>query len=141
MDKIKEIIKLVFKNTIFKLGVNSMDYLPRWIILFWDIQVAFFALVSAAFIINNFSLQFLDSLFLQQVILAEVVTVIFFLIFKTYVGVIRHSTNVDAVKLFLAALLTAIALVVIDFAWFSVFEFPCIFLRLLAFCYNFAKLL
>ena len=103
MDRVKELLKLIIKNTLFKSGVENVNYLPRWIVLFWDIQIVFLVSVVAGVVINDFSFSFFNRNFLIPLFAAIAVTSIFFLIFKTYVGLIRHSSFVDAVKLLLAS--------------------------------------
>ncbi|WP_242131033.1 polysaccharide biosynthesis protein [Aestuariivivens marinum] len=114
MNKIKELFKLVLRTTIFKLGINNINYLPRWMILWWDMQAVFFVLFATEFVINNFTFSFLNRQFLYQIIVVELITVVFFLILKTYVGVIRHSTYIDAAKLFLASFFSATGLYLAD---------------------------
>lgn len=118
MDKVKEIIKLVLKNTLFKFGVENVGYLPRWIVLFWDMQIVIFSLFAAGFITNDFSFSFINRYFLLPLLLGVMITLIFFLLFKTYVGLIRHSSYVDAVKLLLASSFSTGTLIALNFVNF-----------------------
>ncbi len=119
MDKVKEIIKLVLKNTLFKFGVENVGYLPRWIVLFWDMQIVILSLVTVGFITNDFSFSFFNRFFLLPLLLGVTITLIFFLLFKTYVGLIRHSSYIDAVKLLLASSFSAGTLTVLNFINFK----------------------
>ncbi|TWO33973.1 polysaccharide biosynthesis protein [Seonamhaeicola sediminis] len=114
MNRLKELIKLVLKNTLFKLGIEDVGYLSRWIVLWWDAQVVLVVLFLTSFIESNFTSSFANKEFLYLLILVEVVTALFFVIFKTYVGIIRHSSYVDAAKLFFSSLFSAITLLIIN---------------------------
>lgn len=115
IEKIKEIFKLVLKYTPFNVSFENIGYLPRWLVLWFDIQIAVIVLIIAGFITNDFKLSFLTRLFLPKLLLAISVTIIFFIIIKTYVGLIRHSSYIDAVKLFFASFLSSITLFTINF--------------------------
>ncbi len=115
LEKIKEIFKLVLKYTPFNISFENIGYLPRWLVLWFDIQIAAFVLIIAGFITNDFNLSFLTILFMPRLLLALSLTIIFFIIIKTYVGLIRHSSYIDAVKLFFASFFSAFTLFVINF--------------------------
>lgn len=114
IEKIKEIFKLVLKYTPFNFGFGNIGYLPRWLVLWFDVQIAAFVIIIAGFITNDFSLSFLTRMFLPFFLLALSTTTFFFIITKTYVGLIRHSSYIDAVKLFFASFLSAITLFIIN---------------------------
>ncbi len=115
MDKVKEVMRLVLKNTLFKFGVENVGYLPRWLVLFWDTQIVVFSLILAGFITNDFSFRFFNRFFLLPFLLGVAISLIFFLLFKTYVGLIRHSSYVDAIKLLLASSFSAMTLIVLNY--------------------------
>ena len=122
MIKIKEIFSLVIKNTFFKHGLENVSYLPRWIVLFWDLQIVIISLVAAGFITNEFSFLFFNRYFLPEFLLGLLVTLGFFLLFKTYVGLIRHSSYIDAAKLFLVAGLSTITLAIVNGIYLNVYD-------------------
>lgn len=118
--KIKETIKLFLRHTPFSFSFENIGYLPRWLVFWFDLQITAFVLVIVGVIINNYSLSFLNKQFIPAFIIALTITGISFIIFKTYVGLIRHSSYIDAVKLFFASFCTAIALLLINFISFKV---------------------
>jgi len=115
LEKTKEIFKLVLKHTPFNVSFKNIGYLPRWLVLWFDIQIAAIVLIIAEFITNDFKLSFLTVLSLPRLLLALLITIIFFIIIRTYVGLVRHSSHIDAVKLFFASFLSAITLFAINF--------------------------
>ncbi|AXT18568.1 SDR family NAD(P)-dependent oxidoreductase [Flavobacteriaceae bacterium AU392] len=137
MEKIKEIIKLVLKRTLFKFGIENVGYLPRWIVLFWDVQIVFFSLITSGFITNDFSFIFFNRYFLIPLLVGLIITTGCFFLFKTYVGLIRHSSYIDAVKLLLASVSSAGMLIVINFLYYKFFDeflYSSIFLILFFLC-------
>ena len=68
---------------------------------------------------NNFTLSFLNREFLPEFIIALLSTSLCFIIFKTYIGLIRHSSYIDAVKLFFASFFSAIILFLTNFIIFK----------------------
>ena len=83
-----------------KFNIHNLRYLPRWIIVMMDISVLvvsfFFTILifkgtGLDYIITQYNFSFIISLFC--------VNVFFFWLFRTYSGIIRHSSYIDAVKL------------------------------------------
>jgi len=92
-----------FKN--LYIGDNSLNlldqkYLPRGIVLVLDIFLCFTSLLLVYFILKDTPLIFpsLISLPMQALIVLGV-TIVSFLVFKPYSGIIRHSTFSDILKL------------------------------------------
>ena len=112
--KIRETIKLVLKYTPFNFSFENIGYVPRWLVLWFDIQIAAVVLLIVGLITHDFDFSFLTRAFLFKALIAIGVTLLSFIIFKTYVGLIRHSSYIDAVKLFFASCLSAIFLLVIN---------------------------
>jgi FlaA1/EpsC-like NDP-sugar epimerase len=89
-----------FSGVNFKINIHNLSYLPRWIIIIFDFTVllASFILTYIIFketgldyIITEDYLTFIGSFF--------GVNIFFFWLFRTYSGIIRHSSYIDAVKL------------------------------------------
>ncbi|GAA4802513.1 nucleoside-diphosphate sugar epimerase/dehydratase [Litoribaculum gwangyangense] len=118
--KIKETIKLFLRYTPFNFSFENIGYIPRWLVFWFDLQITAFVLILVGVIINNYSLSFLNKQFIPAFIVALSVTAICFIILKTYVGLIRHSSYIDAVKLFFASFCSAISLFLINFISFKV---------------------
>lgn len=97
-------------------NLNNLGYLPRWIILFIDIA---FIISSAVFVcimiwsmgVDVFKLQFIGYILPTYLF----VNLFFFWLFRTYSGIIRHSSFIDAIKLGFATFSSLIVLVVINY--------------------------
>jgi FlaA1/EpsC-like NDP-sugar epimerase len=83
-----------------KAHINNLSYLPRWIIVGLDVMVLILSFTftyllfegtALGYIITSHRLVFIASLIS--------VNVFFFWIFRTYSGIIRHSSYIDAIKL------------------------------------------
>lgn len=81
-------------------SINNLSYLPRWIIIAIDVMVLIFSFTftymlfegtALGYIITSHQFYFVSSLI--------VVNVFFFWLFRTYSGIIRHSSYIDAIKL------------------------------------------
>ena len=91
---------LLFSRENFKFSIHNLGYLPRWVIIMIDLTVLllsfFFTLLifrgtGLDYIITPYSILFSLSFFF--------VNIFFFWLFRTYSGIIRHSSYIDAVKL------------------------------------------
>jgi len=84
----------------FKANINNLSYLPRWIIVAIDIMVLLFSFTftymlfegtALGYIVTSYHFYFVSTLIF--------VNVFFFWLFRTYSGIIRHSSYIDAIKL------------------------------------------
>jgi FlaA1/EpsC-like NDP-sugar epimerase len=113
-EKIIETAKLVLNNSSSKINIDNLGYLPRWLVLWFDIQIVFLVSVLSGYITSNFSFRFFNAQFVPDLLIILFLTTFFFLVFKTYVGLIRHSNYIDAVKLFLASFFSSTTLFLIN---------------------------
>nr|WP_223810774.1 nucleoside-diphosphate sugar epimerase/dehydratase [Paenimyroides baculatum] len=95
--------------------LKTIQYLPRWIILSIDIAIVIFSAVITHFILKGIGIDF------QPIIQAPFVFALFLLAhtslfwyFKTYTGIVRHTTLNDAAKLFFVELLCFLCLYIIN---------------------------
>ncbi|WP_396596538.1 SDR family NAD(P)-dependent oxidoreductase [Dokdonia sp. R86516] len=106
-----------------RLDIRNVRYLPRWSVLFMDTCTITLSLFIAYFLLDDLGIQPLKVLGLsQQLALIVGVNFIFLLVFKTYAGLIRHSSYMDALKLLLASATSLIVLILINFLVISLFE-------------------
>lgn len=120
LGKIRETIKLFLKHTLFNFSFENIGYVPRWLVFWFDLQIAAIVLVIIGIITNNFTLLFLNRNFLPEFLIALSSTSLCFIVFKTYIGLIRHSSYIDAIKLFLASCFSALTLFLLNFIVFKV---------------------
>lgn len=85
--------------------LQKFGFLPRWIVFSIDVALLFLACIVTFFIINTLSFDnsySIKELALKTGLMTSVSSV-FFLVFKTYSGLIRHSTIIDIARLLVAS--------------------------------------
>ncbi|WP_339844620.1 nucleoside-diphosphate sugar epimerase/dehydratase [uncultured Dokdonia sp.] len=98
-----------------KLDIRKLRYLPRWAVLFIDIFLVFVALVTTYYLLEGINIKSLFTLDLnKQISIVIGINFIFLLLFKTYAGLIRHSSFMDALKLLFASGATFVSLIFIN---------------------------
>lgn len=109
-----------FSREILKFNIHNLSYLPRWIVVGIDLMVLIASFLFTKLIINGIGLHY--------VISGNKIPYIFFLlgmnvfsfwIFRTYSGIIRHSSYTDAIKLLFSQISILVFFVFLNF----VFEF------------------
>ena len=95
---------------------SSMKYLPRWSIFCIDIFLVILANVFTYILIRSLKVTFYETLDVPfRYGLVVFVNIIFFLVYKTYAGIIRHSTFIDGVKLLYSTSSAFTVLVIINY--------------------------
>lgn len=101
-------------NTSF--SFRNLGYLPRWLILLLDSLIVFVSGIITFLLFKGLKLDYIHR---EQVAFAVVfyliVNVFFFWIYRTYSGIIRHSSYIDALKLFFSQFSTFVVLLVLNF--------------------------
>ncbi|MBZ4036554.1 polysaccharide biosynthesis protein [Flavobacterium sp. 17A] len=102
-DKPNNITSLLYKNFSprnLRANINNLSYLPRWIIIAIDVMVLFFSFSFTYLLFDGTAIGYIitshDFYFVASLIL---VNIFFFWLFRTYSGIIRHSSYIDAIKL------------------------------------------
>jgi FlaA1/EpsC-like NDP-sugar epimerase len=107
------------KSLVFRKGFQNFGYLPRWIIFAIDVFIVFVASVVTDFIIFKLTDRPFDNLNMTlRYGIILLVNAAFFLFYRTYSGIIRHSTFIDGVKLLVSTSTAYVALVCINYAAF-----------------------
>lgn len=95
--------------------LKTIQYLPRWIIFSIDIAIVIFSAVITHLILKGIGIDY------QPIIQAPFVFALFlgthlfaFWYFKTFTGIVRHTTLNDAAKLFFVEALCFLALYIIN---------------------------
>ncbi|MGI0107053.1 nucleoside-diphosphate sugar epimerase/dehydratase [Salinimicrobium sp. WS361] len=102
-----------------RLDIRNIKYLPRWAILGIDIAIILLADVLTVMALRDLTSHFYELLSLSQRMLLVVgVNIFFFFVFRTYAGLIRHSSYLDALKIMLACFSTFITLLFINYLTF-----------------------
>lgn len=118
LKKIKQALRQVLKSSKKKIDFKNISYLPRWAILCFDSTILLIALITTKIIVGN--LQNINYIYLSptsQEFIVILVNILFFILFRTYAGLIRHSTFIDAVKFFLASASTIVTVLIIHYAY------------------------
>ncbi len=93
----------------------NVRYMPRWIILLMDGLLAFFSIIFSYLLRFNFQTeQITSNLFIRGIFATAVVYLFVSVYFKTYKGIIRHTTLQDTVKIFYAVLVSHIFIAIIN---------------------------
>ncbi len=99
-----------------KLDIRNIKYLPRWAILAIDVFIILMANLLTVLALKDLTDRFYTLLTLsQRILLILSVNIIFFFIYRTYAGLIRHSSYIDALKLLLASFSTFVTLLLINY--------------------------
>ena len=127
--------KLIAVGNKLKKNLFSLNYLPRWIVLFIDIFLTIVAMTISYLIVRMLRVHFYDTLDVPtRYGIVLFVNIIFFLIFKTYSGILRLSTFIDGIKLLYASLSTFVVLVIINYSTYfaigkKIYLLPALFIN------------
>lgn len=113
-------LTIIMSSKDSKLDIGNVKYIPRYIVLVFDNILLCFSLALTIYILNDLNIKYVTELGLtSQVILVLAVNMVFMLTFKTYSGLIRYSSYMDALKIILACISTYVVLSIINY--FSIF--------------------
>ncbi|MBV2223235.1 MAG: polysaccharide biosynthesis protein [Cloacibacterium sp.] len=125
------------------LRISSLRYLPRWMVFLIDVCILFISLGITFYILNKITVlpKFLPIEWKYIVIIGT--NIIFMYVFKTFAGIIRHSTFIDIQKIFWSSFTTVVSLLVLKYSTFSLIKVKLFYtpLLLLYFVISFTALL
>ncbi|MDT0649775.1 polysaccharide biosynthesis protein [Autumnicola edwardsiae] len=113
--KVNRLIKKILSGPENSLNLRNIKYLPRWAVFLIDIVLVAISSVFTVLILLDLTTNIYSLLDLADkgaIVLA--VNIFYFYIFKTYAGIIRYSSNIDALKLLLATLSSFFTLLIIN---------------------------
>ncbi|SHG80345.1 polysaccharide biosynthesis protein [Winogradskyella jejuensis] len=110
-----------FKNALYqvlesskkRLDFKNVGYLPRWAILGFDTTILFISLIVTKLVVGKIKNQLFELSFSTTEFVIICVNIAFFILYRTYAGLIRHSTFLDAVRFLVATLSTLITILVV----------------------------
>jgi FlaA1/EpsC-like NDP-sugar epimerase len=105
-----------FSRANLKFNIHNLSYLPRWLIVAMDFTVLIFAFYFTNLIFKGTGLEYIrlpDNLVFTTCFFA--VNIFFFWIFRTYSGIIRHSSYIDAVKLLFSQISVLVIFLLFNF--------------------------
>ncbi|HNP32730.1 MAG TPA: nucleoside-diphosphate sugar epimerase/dehydratase [Flavobacterium sp.] len=95
---------------------QSIGYLPRWIIFAIDVFIVLMACVITQIIVYSLNVKLYTTISpVSQYGIVIFINALSFRVFKTYSGIIRHSTFIDGVKLLVATTSSYLTLMVFNF--------------------------
>lgn len=104
-----------------KLKLLDQRYLPRWIVVLIDTFICLLALVLVYLTLLGTPITFHEVLTVPaQGAVILLVNLIFFFVFKTYSGIIRHSTFTDILKLAFSSFSTGLLIFLVNTAYLLV---------------------
>jgi FlaA1/EpsC-like NDP-sugar epimerase len=100
----------------FEFRFKNLRYLPRWFILLLDLVIVGVAGVITYLLFKGLKLHFIPIKHIAfGIAFYFAVNLFFFWIYRTYSGIIRHSSYIDALKLFFSQFSAFLVLLVLNF--------------------------
>lgn len=109
LKRLKLTLESIFESSGKKIDFKNISYLPRWAILCFDTSILLLSLFITKIIVSRLQHATYFSVIptFQEAVIV-LINIIFFILFRTYAGLIRHSTLTDALKFILASVFTAV---------------------------------
>ena len=114
--------------------LTELRYIPRWIVIFIDFFIVLLSVLLSYFFLEKLKVTInFPSYLLHQKLLLISINILFMFVFKTYAGIIRHSTFFDFFKILLSSGSTLIIMLIINvgsefFLGKSLYLYPILFL-------------
>lgn len=114
---------------------GTLEYLPRWVIFCIDVSILLVANFISYTLISNLSVTFYDTLTVPvRYGIIVLINMIFFLLFRTYSGIVRHSSFVDGIKLLFSTSCSFAILILINYASYffigkKIYRMPSLFVN------------
>lgn len=115
-----------FKNKIYSeesaLNITDIRYLPRWVVLVLDLSLVAAAIFFSCYLIEKLTYS-VESVFYGRdymYVLVLGISLFYMMMFRTFTGIIRHSTFIDLFKLFMATFCTTFTVGAGSFLFFAV---------------------
>lgn len=122
MKSLKQNITNLYKGD-NQISLINQRYLPRWAVIIIDVLLLVISFILVILIFKNTPIKFHNTITLGQQVLAIIgVNTLFFYIYKTFSGIIRHSTFTDVLKIFFASISTFFAVWVFNETYQFIFK-------------------
>ena len=104
-----------FNNLRLRLNLKNLGYLPRWVVLLLDLSFVVLSGIVTFILLSGIKFHYIR---MENMLIAipiyVLVNVFFFWLFRTYSGIIRHSSYIDALKLFFSQFSVMVFLVILN---------------------------
>ncbi|QCE41139.1 polysaccharide biosynthesis protein [Psychroserpens sp. NJDZ02] len=141
LKQLKQALFQVLQSSRKRIDFKSVNYLPRWAILCFDTSILLLSLFFTKIIVSKIQkASFFNLGFSKEELVIVLINVLFFILFRTYAGLIRHSTFIDAAKFFLASVATLLLALGLYYGYFvfskeELFSIPQLFIySIISFC-------
>ncbi|MDI5887435.1 nucleoside-diphosphate sugar epimerase/dehydratase [Flavobacterium sp. LB3P48] len=107
-----------FSRENLKFNIHNLSYLPRWIIIMIDFSVLVLAFFFTILIFKGTGLDYIITP--QKYLFISCffgINIFFFWLFRTYSGIIRHSSYIDAVKLLFSQMAVLVLFLFLNFGY------------------------
>lgn len=100
------------------INLADIRYLPRWVVLIIDILILVISVLLTYFVVLRLKAKPYEVIsYTEASAITIAINVLFMFAFKTYAGVIRHSTFIDLLKIMLSCACTAIVLAIVNISF------------------------
>jgi FlaA1/EpsC-like NDP-sugar epimerase len=115
MKKLYDAFKALYNgDNIVK--ITEIRYIPRWIVIAIDLLIILFSILLSHLFLEKLQVRLnFPEYTLHKIALLVTVNFAFMFIYKTYAGIIRHSTFFDLFKIILSSGSTLVSLLLVDF--------------------------
>ncbi|MCJ7933023.1 MAG: polysaccharide biosynthesis protein [Chryseobacterium sp.] len=96
--------------------ITKLRYIPRWLVIVIDILIILFSIFLSRLFLQNLDVEVnFPEYTLQKRFVVIGFNILFMYVFKTYAGIIRHSTFFDFFKIILASGSTLFSLLIVNY--------------------------
>ena len=122
-DKIRSILQILNENSITRFSLKNLGYLPRWVILLLDILVITISAILTFYLFKGVGSQYFKATDEGwKIVMYYFANIFFFWWYKTYAGIIRHSSFIDAIKIVFSQFSTLIFLELVNLIYSLYFK-------------------
>ncbi|MFY8066676.1 MAG: nucleoside-diphosphate sugar epimerase/dehydratase [Flavobacterium sp.] len=103
--------------------LKKLQILPSWVILFIDILIISSVSIGSYLVFKGLGVSFTSGISLPiRFFIMIFVFICYFLVFKTYQGIVRYSTHKDVIKVFKAVFFSSITLFLLNIGYQIVYQ-------------------
>ena len=118
----RDLIHNFLQKVIFTKRFQNIGYLPRWIIFGIDVFIVIVACFATQIMIQNLNGKLYSTWFTYfQYGFVVFINGLFFVVFRTYSGIIRHSTFIDGGKLLVSTTASYLVLIFLNYSYLLTF--------------------
>lgn len=116
--EIKSFVRQILTTNRSEFSLKNLGYLPRWVILLIDLFAIFVSGIVTFFLFKGLGLEYYKSTGEGWKIgFYFGINIFFFWWFKTYSGIIRHSSFIDAIKIVFSQTATLVTLIALNIVY------------------------